>query len=263
MKQSTQPTFDNKAWELLTKLAPQLSKNIEQRNPNIYVLSNEVWSPEIYTALRGEKAKPNAGHMGVSSLQNLDVAAARRSGFVIFINNLPAMQQVVDLLITPLKCPNMDRRQYCKDLYQLVSTQVSEDILLDNRDTLKEDLESELVREGSFLSNDNSFEYITGLARQGRLLNLQIDLTDWSSFHRLLGFMIGTKFSVDTFYLSNVMMHAKHLADSPFAPKALMASLGGLASEFPNALMIESDCVDLKPLKVQMPLLIGDYIKAN
>jgi hypothetical protein len=67
------------------------------------------------------------------------------------------------------------------------------------------DIDAELIRPGSWLSSEASFQVIKNLSTKGRLLFLNVDITDKEAFTQLKTWLDTNHLELDTLYASNII----------------------------------------------------------
>jgi len=159
---------------------------------------------------RDDSAEEVRLHLGWGSFRNLDIVVARKSSFVMLcdvsLRQFDIWSKVSALLkILP------ERRDFVMQLPDVLPSSPRPRYFATN---LKEWLESDMIRQGSWLASDKRYAYVRDLFSDDRVAHFCLDLRDqgtpdmqpFSELARMLRelSMAGTAFP-DTIYLTNLL----------------------------------------------------------
>lgn len=218
----------------------------------VYVVSNEKWPPSVYEHLQSAHAAEGSGHLGISSMRNFDIMAARHSKFGILVNDCKSMERAVAIMLDVVAHKALSRDDFCSKLEHAILNSpcgkfvhASSHIATKPNKTLEARLKAELTRSGSWLSTDESFSYIQRLARAGAIFNVRANVCDSDSVGALSHIFKNREVSLDTVYWSNVLeltfdceLAGQIQPGAPWSARAFMDATSILARDFPGSLVV-------------------------
>ncbi|MBF0594034.1 MAG: hypothetical protein HQL22_03625 [Candidatus Omnitrophica bacterium] len=187
----------------------------KQVNGFFWPQSNEEGVGEILQQLDRRPGKGSGIHLGTSSLLNLSIAAARRSQAVVIVDinrNVTSFWRMVRAVILSPEMADVSRplaerrRAFMLKLVRavlndrLLAPYLADDTLLD-----RDKIERMADEPDSWLSSDDSFAFVQRLFKEGKVVNLTMDLLETEGVHGIQGWMRRYNLRADTMYLSNIM----------------------------------------------------------
>jgi len=155
--------------------------NEEGATPSTQFLqTNESVYPHTYDylAMTRKRGMPTM-HVGVSGLQNLDMIAARRSTFGVFLDINPNMQKVMRIVRDICRGePKVSRYDFVPALLDRIST----DSELWDDQAKKEFQISNFRRKAqesrSWLSSDDSYDHVRALFLEDRIISINLNFSN-------------------------------------------------------------------------------------
>ncbi|MGA8165631.1 MAG: hypothetical protein WB791_11555 [Waddliaceae bacterium] len=180
----------------LGKHIPVISDKNLTNTPS-YISTNEEGLDKVREILGNIPKHPNGVHLGVSGWHNYDIMALRKSKCGILVD-LNKSQSAFNLFTLNEIFNKIEKTPQWMQVFQ---PGVSE-----SRDafTPYEQLESETLRPGSWLSDDESFEHIKAMAQEGRIFVVTADFQDTPFFEAVRETLEAQNLIIDTLYTSNI-----------------------------------------------------------
>lgn len=200
----------------------KLDNDFEIDNPEfVYSTANEFCTRKVRKVLHEVQGVPRGARcaVGVSCWHNFDIAFSRKSDLVVLMDNNTAVKNFNNLTLQALKCcsSRQEFAQFMLKSMQEVSYNQKYDKLkvasFDHSGPLAEQLKIELVREGSWLSADESYGFIRKLVLNDKVPVFRVNLTairvesdDFNPvFGKIRGLVESAGLKIDTLYISNII----------------------------------------------------------
>jgi len=159
---------------------------------------------------------PNGVHIGCSGWHNLDIMAFRKSSLGIMVDINANNKKFIDLTHQTIT-EATDRMDFVDKMVQNLrksSIAMGEDVF--NRSP-EERIRDQLQSPGSWLGDDESFEYIQNQFKQSKIVAITMDLCQEEKFKAIAEFLKNHQLAVDTLYLCNVRFFINGPQQSKFA----------------------------------------------
>ncbi len=210
------PNFDGLSRTLMR------TSNLEMQEDliGVYLTTNESNSRSIREVLMLGSGKGRGCHLGFSGFHNFDVMVARQSrrGIVVDFNpwNAVILEHALSLMLTcksreewlkefTITVQSLDAFSSTKRTYFSPNVNDEPDFAMQKECYgPKEELENELHREGSWLSSEESYQYIKQLAEAGKIVCVTGDIRQTPIFEKLALSLKKHGEPIDTLYLSNI-----------------------------------------------------------
>lgn len=200
----------HKNLEFLTSCESKTSKITEL---NVYPVCNETNLETVYQELKQTKnLKGKRVHVGCAGWYNFDIIALRQShyGIIFDINkdSIDFMKTTIALLKHEKTKADFERAileyMLAKQTQKPNTFFCKYDFDKQKEIPLREIIQHEKSREGSWLYSEQSYNHIKALAVKGKLGVIQQDVENSTAFKITKQKLMEHRISVDTVYLSNI-----------------------------------------------------------
>ncbi|MBA3722550.1 MAG: hypothetical protein H0W88_09140 [Parachlamydiaceae bacterium] len=194
---------------LLEKLLCFNNPNVTGQINGIYITSNETNLSTTQKLLLEHPRSINdkSIHIGCAAWHNFDIMCTRKSNYGLIIDFNPENAKFINKTIAIINsCETRDDFKQTMINY-LNSLEENERALFfhsDQKGIPTESIESELLRDGSWLQSDDNYSYIKEIVSQGHLIAITENITNHTQFGKIRNFLDENDIVIDTLYLSNI-----------------------------------------------------------
>lgn len=170
----------------------------------VFITTNESGVQDVASKLSEMKKKVKAVHVGFSGLYNFDLIVHRHSSYGLICDINPDNKRFVDHTLEVVKECDTRSEFMQKILPYIQENQKAFSHFSPTRSFSSLSLEEKVSREGGWLSSDDSYAYIRGLAKAGKIVAITEDITKSETFERVAEVYRQHEIEIDTLYLSNI-----------------------------------------------------------
>lgn len=218
------------------------------RNHPAFFTTNELFQHEVRSELNNFERFPRPKNakclLGVSGWQNLDFASIRKPDLVLLGDFSAIEVQFNEISVKTLKVSS-DRFDFINKIVSATENTphdfnywlpwVFDQKKLRGQWSFGEhmtdrelEIRNEATRTGSWLSNDDSFNFIKKLADEDRIIPFSLDFTNSRQFEMLSQLLARHRLSLDILYISNSLEWVERIND-PILVEQYLANINGLA----------------------------------
>lgn len=179
----------------------------------IYITTNEENTKATRDFLLTEPLVENGCHIGVSGWYNFNMMAMRKSSYGVICDINPKNKVFIDKTVEVLQRAK-SRADFARQMIRYVREQPFDYACYFGAENEQGEVSSEMEiqnsydafgsLEGSWLSNDEDYEYIRTLAVQGKIVAFTENIKATGTFERIAKLMRDNAVFIDTVYVSNV-----------------------------------------------------------
>ncbi|HEY4832297.1 MAG TPA: hypothetical protein VIH61_07040, partial [Waddliaceae bacterium] len=190
----------------------------------LYITTNEKNLAATDQLLATHPLRENTVHIGCASWHNLDIMCKRKSNFGLIVDFNPKNAEFIKKTIEIVQVSESRNVFVSNMIAYLNSLEGKErDIFFHkDQDGLPTGrIEKELLREGSWLQNQESYEFIKNLASNDKITAITEDIKNHKKFSEIREYLDAHHILVDTVYLSNICNFMKTKGDQESFAKSI------------------------------------------
>lgn len=200
--------------------------NLEVRGQvnGLYITTNEKNLAETDQLLTTHPLRENSIHIGCASWHNLDIMCKRKSKFGLIVDFNPKNAEFIKKTIEIVQASE-SRKVFVSNMIAYLNSLegMERDIFFhkDQDGLPTQRIEKELLREGSWLQNQESYEFIKNLASSDRITAITEDIKNHKKFSEIREYLDAHHILVDTVYLSNICNFMETVDDQESFAKSI------------------------------------------
>lgn len=179
-----------------------------QKEPSLglFLRTNEKNTQGAAKRLNEKKKTANSCHIGFSGWHNFDIIALRQSTYGIICDCNPANEILINRTIEILRL-SKNRFDFVKKITPFIEeAELKYNFVpIDNGNLIAaDDVKGELIREGSWLSENKKFEHIKMMALKDKISAKTVNILTTSIFTKIASLLRDNAIDIDTVYISNI-----------------------------------------------------------
>lgn len=180
---------------------------------SVYVITNETGLGEVRSVLKNTPLVSNSCHIGTAGWYNFDIISLRKSEYGIIFDYNPNNALFMEISMQ-LAMQAKSRHKFVELIVEFLQTH-NKTISLDDKENINLRIRGELTREGSWLSSEQSFNFIKNCIKKGRVATFTNTISNTYIFNELRALIDSKNIVIDTIYLSNirVFIDSEHKED--------------------------------------------------
>lgn len=214
------------SWEDKFLLLDNPNKTL-QKTVGVYIATNESNTSSIAQQLLSCAPQEPSCHIGFSGWHNFDIMSLRKSQYGIICDFNESSSLFLNATLKKLK-KSATRQIFAEKINQFIERKSTDywsyyvpkdkilfsfNITYDPLLKPKEEVLKELEREGSWLSQDESYTYVKSLAEKDAVSVLTLDIRNTKNFEIMALAIKKSAAQVDTLYLSNINSYMETIED--------------------------------------------------
>lgn len=241
-------------------ISKQLRKfdNAEIRTPitlhEVYLTTNERVSNDVTDTIKSTPNQPNSIHIGFSGLHNFNIIAQRKSSRALICDINPE-NALFFYFVLKILCESKDRFEFAKKITDFLDDHEAYKFMNEGDDSSLsigfygnvgddniygdnplDQIHRQLQLKDSWLSTDESFEFIKKLAIDDKIAVITENILATNTFKRIREYLDDQQINIDSLYISNIQNYIKD-----DKTQRLLQTVQSLTST--NTLLINADVV--------------------
>lgn len=190
----------------------------------VFINTNEVNRHSTRKTLESAPSISESCHIGFAAWHNFDIMAVRKPDYALLCDLNPETALFLNKTLEILRNAK-DRKEFVKQMAEYANKterghclsneldltysinfacNVSGDSIYEDVLYIGQEIEVELIREGSWLNTDESYEHIKKLAAKDKIAVITEDIRTTSTFQNVKRILNENGIQIDTLYVSNI-----------------------------------------------------------